>query len=236
MYLYIYIYLSIYIYIYTYIYIYIYIYIYYIYLQQHLNSLKGCFCERGCPEDIVDEQLQRVKSRDREELLKQKNISNRAVGIPFVVNYHPHLKNISRIIKKHSKHLYASPEVKSVFIHLPFVSFHSVRNLRSHLVRSKLYSQERTVGSCKCNNPRYLTCKNVQECDTFTSHVTKESFKINHRFNCNSKFLVYLLSCKVCGKQYVGSTTNKFRFRWNNCKNCQRKAERGGGSHVKISA
>ena len=196
-------------------------------LQQHLSSLKGWFCERGYPEDIVEEQLQRVKSRDRDELLKQKDISNRAVGIPFVVTYHPHLKNISRIIKKHSKHLYASPEVKSVFTHLPFVSFRSVRNLRSHLVRSKLYPQERTVGSFKCNNPRCLTCKNVQECDTFTSHVTKEAFKINHRFNCNSKCLVYLLSCKVCGKQYVGSTTDKFRFRWNNYKNCQRKAERG---------
>ena len=94
-------------------------------------------------------------------------------------------------------------------------------------MRFKLYPQERTVGSFKCNNPRCLTCKNVQECDTFTSHVTKESFKINHRFNCNSKCLVYLLSCKVCGKQYVGSTTDKFRFRWNNYKNCQRKAERG---------
>ena len=39
-------------------------------LQQHLSSLKGWFCERGYPEDDVDEQLQRVKSRDREELLK----------------------------------------------------------------------------------------------------------------------------------------------------------------------
>ena len=32
-------------------------------LQQHLSSLKGWFCERGYPEDIIDEQLQRVKSR-----------------------------------------------------------------------------------------------------------------------------------------------------------------------------
>ena len=30
----------------------------------------------------------------------------------------------------------------------------------------------------------------------------------------------------MCGKQYVGSTTDKFRYRWNNYKNCQRKAER----------
>ena len=154
-------------------------------------------------------------------------MDNKSVGVPFVVTYHPHLKNISKIIKKHIKHLYADPEVRPVFTPLSFVSFRSVRNLRSHFVRSKLYPQEQKTGSSKCNSPRCLTCNNIKECDTFTSHVTKETFKINHHFNCNSKCLIYLFSCKVCGKQYVGSTTDKFRYRWNNYKNCQRKAERG---------
>ena len=31
----------------------------------------------------------------------------------------------------------------------------------------------------------------------------------------------------MCGKQCVESTTDKFRYQWNNYKNCQRKAERG---------
>ena len=37
----------------------------------------------------------------------------------------------------------------------------------------------------------------------------------------------YLLSCKVCDLQYVGSTTNKFRLRWNNYEENDRKALRG---------
>ena len=57
-------------------------------------------------------------------------------------------------------------------------------------------------------------------------HVTKETFKINHYFDCNSKSLIYLISCKVCGKQYVESTMGRFKFRWNNYKSSQRKAER----------
>ena len=36
--------------------------------------------------------------------------------------------------------------------------------------------------------------------------------------------MVYLLTCRVCKKQYVGQTTDKFRFRWNNYKACQKKA------------
>ena len=196
-------------------------------LQTHLQNLKKRFCERGYPGGIIDEQLQRMKGKSREELLRAKGTERQNVGIPFVVTYHPHLKNISKIIKKHANYLQIDPEVRSLFTSLPFVSFRSVRNLRSHLVRSKLYPEERAIGSAKCNSPRCLTCNDVKECDTFTSHVTKETFKINHRFDCNSKCLIYLLSCKVCGKQYVGSTTDRFRFRWNNYKNCQRKAERG---------
>ena len=107
-------------------------------LQKHLENLKNWFCDRGYPRGLVDEQLQRVKGKSRAELLRHKGMDKKSVGVPFVVTYHPHLKNISKIMKKHIKYLYADPEVRSVFTLLPFVSFRSVRNLRSHLVRSKL--------------------------------------------------------------------------------------------------
>ena len=35
----------------------------------------------------------------------------------------------------------------------------------------------------------------------------------------------------MCGKQYVPSTTDKLKYRWNNYKNCQHKAERGDCQH-----
>ena len=125
------------------------------------------------------------------------------------------------------KHLYADVKVRSAFTLAPLASFCIACNLRSHLVRSRLYPLERKAGSRKCKFQRCLTCKNVQECDTSSSFVTKESFKINHHFDCNSKCLIYLITCKVCSKQYVESTTERFRFWWNNYKDNQRKAKRG---------
>ena len=50
---------------------------------------------------------------------------------------------------------------------------------------------------------------------------------INHQLNYNDKCLIYLLSCKVCGFQYVGSNTNKLGLRWNNYKENNQKAKRG---------
>ena len=67
-------------------------------------------------------------------------------------------------------------------------------------------------------------CTSIQVTDTFSSFVTKSAYKINHNFNCNSKCLIYLLSCKACGKQYTGKSVDKFTSRWNNYKTDARKA------------
>ena len=39
--------------------------------------------------------------------------------------------------------------------------------------------------------------------------------------------MICLLSCKICGLQYVGSATDRFSLRWNNYKDNDRKAQRG---------
>ena len=62
--------------------------------------------------------------------------------------------------------------------------------------------------------------------NTFVWH-TKQKYRINHHLNCNDKCLICLLSCKVCGLQYVVSTTDEFRLRWNNYRENDRKALRG---------
>ena len=73
------------------------------------------------------------------------------------------------------------------------VSFRRARKLESYLVRAKLYSLERSVGSFKCNGKQYQVRLNVTETKTFSSTVTKKEYKINHKFNCNDKCLIYLL-------------------------------------------
>ena len=39
--------------------------------------------------------------------------------------------------------------------------------------------------------------------------------------------MIYLLSCIICGLQYEGSTTDRFRLRWNSYKDNDRKAQQG---------
>ena len=131
----------------------------------------------------------------------------------LVVTYKPNFKNLCFLIRKNLQFLYADPETKRVFTPAPFVSFRSARNLKSFLVRSKVYPLERKVGSAKCNGKRCQFCLNINKTDTFESFHTKQKYKINHHLNCNDQCLIYLLSCKVFGLHYVGSVSDKFRFR-----------------------
>ena len=71
-------------------------------------------------------------------------------------------------------------------------------------------------------------CKYITETKTFTSTVTGEIFKINYRFDCNDKCLVYLMTCNKCKKQCTGQTTDHLRSRWNNCMSKSRSFDRGG--------
>ena len=107
----------------------------------------------------------------------------------------------------------------------PMVTFSSSRKLSSYLVRAKLYPLERVTGSCKCHGKRSAMCLNLNETSTFTSSVTHETCKINHKFDCNSKCLIYPLTSKQCSQQYVGQTIDNFRFRQNNYKD-NRKYQR----------
>ena len=96
-------------------------------------------------------------------------------------------------------------------------SFISARNCKSFLVRSKVSSLDRTVGSSKCGSKR---CQVVL---MFQKQINRQ-YKINHQLNFNDKCLTYLFSCQTCG---LHSTTDRFRPRWNDYKDSDKKANRG---------
>ena len=122
-------------------------------------------------------------------------------GIAFVVTYHPLLKQLEGILRRNMYLLSMNAEVKQTFTPVPMVSYRSSRKLSSYLVRDKPYPIDRIVGSKGCGKKRCEVCVNICETDTFASTVTGETFKINHKLNCDDKCLIYLFTCECCGKQ-----------------------------------
>ena len=164
--------------------------------KRYTTRMESWFLNRGYPSWLIKKEMEKVRNSH----LNDRKRAQKPQGVPRVIPYHPLFKTFGNIIRKHLNLLYMNEEVKRVFTPCPMVSFRGARKLSSYLVRTKLYSLERSVLSFKCSKRRCQVCENVCETDTFKSSVTKEEYKINHKFNCNEKCLIYLLTCQTCLK------------------------------------
>ena len=64
---------------------------------------------------------------------------------------------------------------------------------------------------CNKNNCNY--CKLLNKTGTITCHVTGLEYTSMSNVSCRSSNLIYCISCRVCGKQYVGQTLRRMRDR-----------------------
>ena len=66
-----------------------------------------------------------------------------------------------------------------------------------------------------------MTCPSIRTANSeFTSSVTGRVYNIinghdDKTVTCNSNNVIYLMTCKTCGVQYVGETVQCFRIRMN---------------------
>ena len=68
-------------------------------------------------------------------------------------------------------------------------------------------------------------CKNK-----IVGNVTGKTYYVNHVFDCDLERIMYLITCKKCGLQYVGNTATSFGLRSKNYESSTMrygKAQRG---------
>ena len=79
----------------------------------------------------------------------------------------------------------------------------------------------------KCNKKRCQVCNFMRQEDKFRSSVAGKTYYVNHVFDCDSEGVIYLITCKKCGLQYVGNTVTSFRLRFNNHKSSMMRYGKG---------
>ena len=120
----------------------------------HVDRMKVWFLARDYPENVVNEQINKVVFGKNQP--SRKNSEN---GVPFVVTYHRRVKKLGKLIKDLLPFLYNDEEVQNVFSPPPMVSYRSARKIKDYIVRSKLYPLKRNVVSGGCGNGRFQVCK-----------------------------------------------------------------------------
>ena len=101
------------------------------------------------------------------------------------------------------------PQFKSTFPLPPLTAFKRPRNIKSHIIRAKVFTRteqrekRKTTGMFKCNRP-CLTCPFVKQ----ESKVKGKGFtwNIKQKFTCNTDSIVYLIQCakEKCNLRYIG--------------------------------
>ena len=125
--------------------------------------------------------------------------------------------------------LEASEEHRVAFKEQPLVVYRWAPDLKDTSVMAKLprIRTEGVRGCFRCGKARCQVYGYMPEGTSFRCNVSGREYDIHSDFNCDSSGVVYLLGCKVCGKQYVGSTFTSFRARFNTDKSSSRKFSSG---------
>ena len=84
----------------------------------------------------------------------------------------------------------------------------NAKTLKVNQVRSKLKTTYEKTGVTICERKNCEIYHILHQGDIFEILNTGTQYKINFAFNCNSTNVIYLLTCKMCEEQFVGSTVS----------------------------
>lgn len=139
-------------------------------LRERLEDLKGFLVKRGYRGDFVENQFSRMKNIKRVDLLERKQRSEVGNKNTFVIDYHPGLQDLHGIFMELQQIVGWSDSFLKIMPDLPMICFRRAKNLKDHLVRSKLPKEQDEIGGMfKCGNKRCKVCQNVIEGSTFKS-------------------------------------------------------------------
>ena len=180
------------------------------------------FLRRGYPKNLVVEAFTEALHRDRTTLLEPKT-GERASETPNIIvsTYNPSFKGLKPLVSKNWDILGRSCSTRKLHQTELIATYRKPKNLRDHLVRAKLPTKDidppkpgppSPCNPCHTKNCRY--CPRLNKTGRIKCNVTKRDYITKHNVTCKSSNVVYCLSCKRCGIQYVGQTKNRIMDRF----------------------
>ena len=186
-------------------------------LKIRLEELKVMLLSRNYRKNIVNAAIDKALNTPRIEALK-KVVKNKTDRVIFAVTYHPMLPSISTILAKHWKSMTRNPDTLKAFPQPPMVAYRQPPNLKKMLVHAKLPSTSRDkrvqIGAHKCGKQPCKMCTYVTNSKTFKSSTTGITYNHKNELTCQTKGVVYLITCTKCKKQYVGQTSKSCETRF----------------------
>ena len=203
--------------------------------DSNLENLKEKLIDREYPETLVNEQIDRAKQKNMKQLIfnqrKQKSKGDNKVRLIFTQNkanppIHYWIRDCKKLLCKNE-------EAKELGDRIQICSRQPRNLLRiagGYKGGQDLPSTPPDAGCFRCNHCK-VSCPVMNEAKSFKSTNTGKSYKIRQRLDCDSDWLIYLVTCKKCQGQYVGKSKTPFKIRHSNHKQEIKKDKGGLGHH-----
>ena len=136
---------------------------------------------------------------------------------PLLLTYSRSLPNISKVVRKHWNILFMNKTFKEIFQNELVTAFRRNKNLKEIIGSNKIehnkvkkhnnITKKGKCSPCSANNTT-LSCQQVISSSSFKSHQTIKIYTIFHEVNCSSTYVIYLMECTLCKKQYIRKSRN----------------------------
>ena len=203
--------------------------------EHHLANLKSKFEDRNYPTDLINEQFERARRKDRNALIHQqrrKKINDDKVRL--IITHNQTNPPIHMWVRQCKQVLIRNDKAKNIGNRIQIGSKQPKNLLRlvgGERGDQKVLKPPPDAGCQKCNKCR-VSCPKMQESRSFVSTNTQKRYQIKQRqrLDCDSDFVIYLVTCSKCHGQYVGKSKTKFKLRHSNHKR-EIKNDIGGLGH-----
>ena len=194
-------------------------------LSIRVTQLKQHLTDRGYPPKVIDKQVQKALIISRSEALKPRQKEKTSTRVPFVLTFDPSHTTLANTLHKFLPLLHSSTRCQDAIPEAPMVAFRRPTNIKDMVVRTgitipstdspaKGFNPCNKCAACKHRHGEHTApIQHTQTSSTFISKVSGEHFNIYHPLNCLSTNVIYLISCKKCGMQYVGETKRSLKIR-----------------------
>ena len=180
--------------------------------NMEVQEITNKLAHRGYPKELIVKSYLKARNQDRDNLLKMdEKPNNQKKKIRLITTYNKHNPPMKEILERFKD--YFSQNRKGINFQNIQTVYRRAPNLRDKLIRGQVIKELKLGITSPCNKP-CITCPKMDYSNVVTSN-TNVSYKIPGKYNCQSRNVVYVLTCGLHNIQYVGETqqTLNARFR-----------------------
>lgn len=193
-------------------------------LKLRIEEYKNYFMASGYKKKLLDQTMDKIFALSQSDALKEKAKANKMNRITFTTTYNPHFKHVGKILNDRWYILQSKKRLSKIFHNRPLIAYRRPKSLKDLLVKAKLVtSRSQSISPTQyhfrpCEKPRCFWCSIITTTNNFRSEKSGKHFKILHDINCQSPWTIYVFTCLLCKKQYVGKSETPLNIRLNNHK------------------